>query len=73
MVCAYVREINHSLKLVDYLPVHAHKPYNNLHLSYDVTSGSDITPCINSDKPLVLYILCISTLCNDIHNNVDNI
>ena len=30
--CAYVREIIHSLKLVDYHPVHAHKPYNNLHL-----------------------------------------
>ena len=31
--CAYVREIIHSLKLVDYLPVHTHKPYNNLHIS----------------------------------------
>ena len=30
--CAYVREINHSLKLVDYLPVHTHEPYNNLNL-----------------------------------------
>ena len=30
--CAYVREIIHSVKLVDYLPVHTHKPYNNLHL-----------------------------------------
>ena len=30
--CAYVREIIHSLKLVDYPPVHTHKPYNNLHL-----------------------------------------
>ena len=29
--CAYEREIIHSLKLVDYLPVHTHKPYNNLH------------------------------------------
>ena len=29
--CAYVREIIHSLKLVDYPPVHAHKPYNNFH------------------------------------------
>ena len=29
--CAYVREIIHSLKRVDYLPVHTHKPYNNLH------------------------------------------
>ena len=28
--CAYVREIIHSLKLVDYLPIHTHKPYNNL-------------------------------------------
>ena len=26
---AYLREIIHSLKLVDYLPVHTHKPYNN--------------------------------------------
>ena len=31
--CAYVREIIHSIKLVDYLPVHTHKPYNNLHLN----------------------------------------
>ena len=29
---AYVREIIHLLKLVDYLPVYTHKPYNNLHL-----------------------------------------
>ena len=27
--CAHVREIIHSLKLVDYLPEHTHKPYNN--------------------------------------------
>ena len=30
---AYVLEIINSLKLMDYLPVHMHKPYNNLHLS----------------------------------------
>ena len=30
--CVYAREIIHSLKLVDYLPVHTHKPYNNSHL-----------------------------------------
>ena len=30
--CAYVREIIHSLKLVDYPLVHTQKPYNNLHL-----------------------------------------
>ena len=30
--CEYVWEIIHSLKLMDYLPVHTHKPYNNLHL-----------------------------------------
>ena len=33
--CAYVREIIHSLKLVDYPPVHTHKPYNHLHLYHD--------------------------------------
>ena len=27
--CVYVREIIHSLKLVDYLPVQTHKPYNS--------------------------------------------
>ena len=27
--CVYVREIIHSLKLVDYLSVHTHKPYYN--------------------------------------------
>ena len=26
-----------------------------LHLSYDVASGSEITPCIKIDKPLVVY------------------
>ena len=31
--CVLVREIIHSLKLVDYLQVHTHKPYNNLHLT----------------------------------------
>ena len=30
--CAYVQEIIHSLKLVDYPHVHTHKPYNNLHI-----------------------------------------
>ena len=30
--CAYERGINHSLKLVDYLHVHTHKPCNDLHL-----------------------------------------
>ena len=34
-VCVYVREIIHSLKLVDYLPEHTHKPYNNLHILSD--------------------------------------
>ena len=32
--CAYLREIIHSLKLVDYLPVHTHKPFINLQLWY---------------------------------------
>ena len=32
--CTYVREIIHSLKLVDYLTVHTHKPYNNIYLSH---------------------------------------
>ena len=32
--CAYVREIVHSLKLVDYLPVRTHKPYNNYTCTY---------------------------------------
>ena len=30
--CEYVREIIHWLMLVDYPPVHTHKPYNNFHL-----------------------------------------
>ena len=36
--CAYVREIIHSLKLVDYPPVHTHKPYNNLLVYHDVAA-----------------------------------
>ena len=31
---AYVREIIHSLKLVDYPLVHTHKPYNNIHIYF---------------------------------------
>ena len=30
--CAYARAIIHSLKLVNSLPVHTHKPCNNLQL-----------------------------------------
>ena len=30
--CAHVLEIIHSLKLVDYPPVHTHIPYNNLYI-----------------------------------------
>ena len=26
-----------------------------MYLSYDFASGSDITPCIKNDKPLVVY------------------
>ena len=29
--CVYIREIIHSLKLMDCLPVHTHKLYNNCH------------------------------------------
>ena len=32
--CAYVREIIHSLKLVDYLPIQTHKPYTSLHFFF---------------------------------------
>ena len=32
--CVYVREIIHSLKLVDYPFVHTRKPYNNLRKIY---------------------------------------
>ena len=35
-VCAYQRENIHSLKLVDYLPVYTHKPYNYLHKYIDI-------------------------------------
>ena len=46
--CVYVREIIHSLKLVDYLPVHTHKPYNNLLLLIHGYSCKILyTHCIN--------------------------
>ena len=32
---AYVWGIIHEPKLVDYLPVQTHKPYNNLHIFYE--------------------------------------
>ena len=36
--CVFVREIIHSLKLVDYLPyiIHTHKPYNNIHIRTEI-------------------------------------
>ena len=40
--CAHVREIIHSLKLVDYPPVHTHKPYNNLHLVRTGNGGENL-------------------------------
>ena len=40
--CAFVREIIHSLKLVDYLPVHTHKPYNSLHVNDMLLPGDPI-------------------------------
>ena len=45
--CAYVQEIIHSLKLVDYPPVHTHKPYNNLHLSNNFEDNVYISCQIN--------------------------
>ena len=33
---AYVREIIHSLKLVDYHPVHTHKPYNKVNVAQNI-------------------------------------
>ena len=38
-VCAYVREIIHPLKLADYLPIHMHKSYNNLHIDVSYISN----------------------------------
>ena len=42
--CAYLREIIHSLKLVDYLPVYSHKSYNNLHIHYKDVLDSELKP-----------------------------
>ena len=39
--CAHLREIIHSLKLVDYPPVHTHNPYNNLHMSLLFTQNGN--------------------------------
>ena len=36
MVCESVRELIHSLKLVDYLPIQAHKPHASLALSWNL-------------------------------------
>ena len=47
--CAYVREIIHSLVLVDYLPVLTYKPYNNLHLLWFLDMhylGLDVTKSV---------------------------
>ena len=49
--CAYVREIIHSQKLVDHLPVHTHKPYNNLHMySSEIRKLVDYLP-VHTHKP----------------------
>ena len=56
--CAYVREIIHSLKLADYLPVHRQKPYKNLHLlsSQDLQARTKIY-----FKCKLMYGLCVYT------------
>ena len=55
--CAYVREIIHPLKLVDYPPVHMHKPYNNLHLLSVMTSvfSPDTNNQINNLISIILF------------------
>ena len=50
--CAYVREIIHSLKLVDYPPVHTHRPYNNLHLMFLLQLFSSDT-CLKAFVPVI--------------------
>ena len=37
-------------------------------LSHDVTSGSDIKPCVKLDKLLFVYVLVM--LFNDVHKNI---
>ena len=44
-ICAYVREIIHPKKLVDYLPVRTHKPYNDLHVNFENIWISNCTMC----------------------------
>ena len=41
--------------------------YLNIYFSYDITSGSNMMPCIKIDKPLVVYRF------NDANNNVSRI
>ena len=44
--CAYVGEIIHSLKLVDYPPVHTHKPYKNLTYNMEVVHDKYMHLCL---------------------------
>ena len=44
----------HVLVSICFLTLHK---VPELHLSYDVASGSEITPCNKIDKPLVIYRL----------------
>ena len=55
--CAYVRKIINSLKLVDYPPVHTHKPYNNLHFLSVMTSvfSLDTNNQINNLISIILF------------------
>ena len=42
--------------------------------SPNITSESEIRPCIEMDKPLVAYIqMYLVMLCNDVHENVTDI
>ena len=50
--CVYVREIIHSVKVEDFLSVHTHKPYNNLHLvsSFNCFKSYVQFDCIDSEN-----------------------
>ena len=63
---AYVRELTNSLKLVDNLPVHTHKPYNNLNLaiqSISKTPHAIVNHCTQYELPSLILVewICIKS------------
>ena len=59
MVVGIVQEIIHQLKFVDYLLVHTHKQYNNLHLYYRFFLFLEVLLCFSCFNIFQTTIECL--------------